>query len=64
MFSIDPDGLLLEANPRWFEMTGHSRNVIYSMSWMETIHENSISVVKEAWTRLTVAQISWVGELV
>jgi hypothetical protein len=93
MFSINPEGLLLEAvrqnptvfvtrpsaapfcfpsrqqadfhqNHHWFEMTGHSRSAIYEMSWIETVHENSLALVRAAWTRLTVSQLPWTGELV
>lgn len=31
MFSIDTDGVLLEANDRWFEMTGHPRDTTHAM---------------------------------
>jgi PAS domain S-box-containing protein len=64
MFSIDADGVLLEANDRWFEMTGHPRDDIYAMSWMELIHETSISAMEEGWKRLTVDELPWSAELV
>jgi PAS domain-containing protein len=64
MFQVDADGVLLEANDRWFEMTGHPRDDIYQMSWMELIHETSIPVMEMGWKRLTVDKLPWSAELV
>jgi len=64
MFSIDVDGVLLEANDRWFEMTGHPRDDLYAMSWMELIHESSVPVMEAGWGRLTVDELPWSAELV
>lgn len=64
MFSIDPKGLLLEANDRWFEMTGHSRDEAYEMSWLKAIKESSISIMEKGWERVTVEQLPWSAELV
>lgn len=64
MFSIDPDGLLLEANDRWFEITGHTRDSVYDMSWMETILDNSRHIMEKGWERLTVDRLPWSAELV
>jgi PAS domain S-box-containing protein len=64
MFSIDSKGLLLEANDRWFEMTGHSHDTAYEMSWMETIMDSSKPVLEKGWERLTVDRLPWSGELV
>jgi PAS domain-containing protein len=63
MYSIDSQGLLLEANDRWFEMTGHSRDSAFNMSWVETIHENSLSIVEKGWKRLVEDQLPWSSEL-
>ncbi len=64
MFSIDVDGVLLEANERWFEMTGHPRDDIYAMSWMELIDESSVPAMEAGWARLTVDELPWSAELV
>lgn len=64
MFSVDAAGLLLEGNDRWFEMTGHSRDKIFAMSWMETIHDDSIGAVQEGWKIMTETGIPWSAELV
>jgi PAS domain-containing protein len=64
MFSVSADGVLLEANDRWFEMTGHSRDTFFPMSWMEAIHEDSNPVAEAGWRRLTVDELPWSAELV
>jgi PAS domain-containing protein len=64
MFSIDVEGVLLEANDRWFEMTGHPRDDVYAMSWMELIHESSVPAMEAGWERLTVDELPWSAELV
>ncbi len=64
MFSCGVDGVLLEANDRWFEMTGHPRDSIFAMSWMEQVHENSVSAIESGWRRLTIDELPWSGELV
>ncbi|KAH9220231.1 hypothetical protein DL95DRAFT_44108 [Leptodontidium sp. 2 PMI_412] len=63
MFSVDPAGLLLEGNDRWFEMTGHSRDKIFAMSWMETVHSDSIATIQEGWKIMTEQGIPWSSEL-
>ncbi len=63
MFSVDPEGALLEANETYFEITGHPRDSVYPMSWLESIHENSMPVIKAGWDRLTVGHLPWSSEL-
>ncbi|KAL2070764.1 hypothetical protein VTL71DRAFT_13790 [Oculimacula yallundae] len=63
MFSVDAAGLLLEGNDRWFEMTGHSRDKIFAMSWMETIHNDSMKSIQEGWKIMTEEGIPWSAEL-
>jgi PAS domain S-box-containing protein len=65
MFSIDPEGHILEANDRWYEMTGHPRGdeENHDTSFMEGIHQGSIEVMKSGWARLTVDKLPWSGEL-
>jgi PAS domain-containing protein len=64
MFSIDSEGVSLEANDRWFEMAGHPRNTVYAMSWMDKIMESSVAVMEKGWERLTVDGIPWSAGLV
>jgi PAS domain-containing protein len=64
MSSIDVDGSVLDANDRWYEMTGHPRDDKYPMSWMETIHETSVAAMRGGWRRLTVDELPWSAEIV
>ena len=63
MFYIDPDGLLLEGNDRYFEMTGHSRENNYKMSWMDHVAEGSKQTMELGWHKLVVDRVPWSGEL-
>ena len=47
MFYIDPNGVRLEANDRWYEMTGHSRNHMHEFAWLDDIVESSIEAAQE-----------------
>jgi PAS domain-containing protein len=64
MFSISAEGEVVEANDRWFEMTGHPRDDLYAMSWMDTIHESSVPTMEKGWKRLTIDELPWSAELV
>jgi PAS domain S-box-containing protein len=63
MFLISPEGVLHEANDRFFEMTSLPRENLYEMSWMECIVESSIRTMNEGWHRLVVEHTPWSGEL-
>jgi PAS domain S-box-containing protein len=63
MFSISRAGLILEANDRWFQLTGHPRDELYEMSWVELYKESSLSKLQEGWARLTKDGRSWSAEL-
>ncbi|RDW80496.1 hypothetical protein BP5796_05194 [Coleophoma crateriformis] len=63
MFSIDPQGLLLEANDRWFHMTAHPMNTTYAKSWMDVVMDESRPDVEYGWQRLTVQKLPWECEL-
>jgi signal transduction histidine kinase/CheY-like chemotaxis protein len=52
MFLISPDGVLLEANDRYYEMTNNAKEQS-SMSFMETVHESNMPLAIQMWTRLT-----------
>lgn len=62
MFSMAADGLILEANDRWFEITGHPREM-NAMSWMNCLKDSSLSDMEIGWQRLTEKQLPWSGEL-
>ena len=63
MFLISPDGVLREANDRFFEMTGHPRDTQYEMSWTDCILESSAGTMADGWRRLIEDHIPWSGEL-
>lgn len=63
MFLISPEGVLREANDRFYEMTGHTRDSQYEMSWMDFILESSIQTMEEGWHLLVDEHLPWSGEL-
>ncbi|KAF1988817.1 aerobic respiration control sensor protein arcB [Aulographum hederae CBS 113979] len=63
MFLISPEGLLREANERWWEMTGHPRHDLFEMSWMECIFESSRETMNKGWHRMVHDRLPWSGEL-
>ncbi|KAK0651011.1 aerobic respiration control sensor protein arcB [Cercophora newfieldiana] len=63
MFLISPQGVLREANDRFYEMTGHSREGEYEMSWMDFMTDDSARVMQEGWERLAGERQPWSCEL-
>ncbi|KAF4631913.1 hypothetical protein G7Y89_g6216 [Cudoniella acicularis] len=63
MFSTDPQGCLLEANDRWYDITGHPRDTNDAMAWLLTIHEKSVETMENGWKRLAVDLMPWSAEL-
>ncbi|KAK6857823.1 hypothetical protein PG995_005522 [Apiospora arundinis] len=63
MFLVDVDGVLREGNDRYFEMTGHPRENLYEMSWMEQIDDTSKKAMQDGWKRMAVDRSPWSGEL-
>lgn len=64
MLLISPEGVLREANDRFFEMTGlEPRETQSEMSWTECIVESSMKEMEEGWDRLTKEGLPWSGEL-
>ncbi|KAJ9144314.1 Hybrid signal transduction histidine kinase K [Coniochaeta hoffmannii] len=63
MFLISPEGVLREANDRFYEMTGHTRDSQYEMSWMDFIQASSIHTMEEGWRLLVDEHVPWSGEL-
>jgi PAS domain S-box-containing protein len=63
MFYIDPNGMMVEANDRWYEMTGHSRDNMHEFAWLDDIEESSIAMANESWRALTEDKVAWSGEL-
>lgn len=63
MCLISPEGILREANERFFEMTGLPRNSQYELSWMDFIMSNSIKTMEDGWQRLANEHQPWSGEI-
>jgi len=63
MFLISLDGVLREANNRFYGTTGHSRDHEFEMSWMDFIMESSMKIMEESRVRLVNDQLPWSGEL-
>ncbi len=63
MLSVSSSGLILEANDRFYNLTGHNRDDLYEMAWMEVFKENSKITISEGWSRLTKDGMSWSAEL-
>ncbi|KAF4334617.1 Hybrid signal transduction histidine kinase K [Fusarium beomiforme] len=61
MFLTSPEGILREANDRFYEMTGHSRDG-GDMSWTDLI-KNSERTMEEGWHRLSQDMLPWSGEV-
>ncbi|KAJ0153408.1 Sterol 24-C-methyltransferase erg-4, partial [Fusarium oxysporum f. sp. albedinis] len=62
MFLTSPEGTLREANDRFYEMTGHSRDTQGDVSWADLM-KNSSGVMEEGWHRLTQDMLPWSGEV-
>ncbi|KAE9979328.1 hypothetical protein EG328_000973 [Venturia inaequalis] len=63
MFNISPEGVIREANDRYFEMTGHSRANLYEFSFMEHLMETSRKTMMDGWHRMVVDHLPFTGEL-
>lgn len=49
MYLFSPDGVLLEANDRYYEMTGHDRDNIYQLPFLDHIAEGSRKLAEDMW---------------
>lgn len=63
MFLISPEGVLREANDRFFEMTGLPRDSQYELSWMDIIVGSSVKTMEDGWHHLANEHLPWSGEL-
>ncbi|KAH7028000.1 aerobic respiration control sensor protein arcB [Microdochium trichocladiopsis] len=63
MFLLDTEGTLREANDRYFEMTGHPRDQLHEMSFLEQIDPRSIPDMEVGWRKLTEQRLPWSGDL-
>lgn len=63
MCLISPEGVLREANERFFEMTSLPRGSQYELSWMDFIMPRSLKTMEDGWQRLSNEHNPWSGEL-
>jgi len=63
MFLISPEGVLREANDRFYEMTGHTRDSEYEMSWMDFMTDDSARIMRGGWQQLVGDHEPWSSEL-
>ncbi|KAF4990600.1 hypothetical protein FGRMN_8359 [Fusarium graminum] len=62
MFLASPEGILREANDRFYEMTGHTRDNHTDKSWADMLGSPG-SIVEKGWERLTQELLPWSGEV-
>lgn len=63
MYYISHDGCLLECNERYLDITGHSRDDVRTMYFIDGIHEESQALAMRAWDAYVVDHRPWCGEL-
>lgn len=63
MFNISPEGVIREANDRYFEMTGHPRDNLYEFSFMDHVMDISRQPLMDGWQRMVVEHLPYTGEL-
>ncbi|KIW00739.1 uncharacterized protein PV09_07723 [Verruconis gallopava] len=63
MFLVTPQGVMREANDRFYEMTGLEKDDIEPMSWINFVEESSRSVMDHGWSQLVDDHVPWSGEI-
>lgn len=63
MYYIDASGVLIEANDRYYEMTGFPRENQDSMTFLSTIHPDSVPLVEQIWRAYNEELAPFSGEL-
>lgn len=63
MYYIDEKGVMLEANDRYYEITGHPRDDRSELSFRHLFHEESLQIALDSWLEYTVHRRPWTGEL-
>ncbi|KAM0551228.1 hypothetical protein ACHAPJ_008573 [Fusarium lateritium] len=62
MFLASPEGILREANDRFYEMTGHVRDGPTDTLWVDLMRSSG-SIMEEGWHCLTQEILPWSGEV-
>ncbi|KAF3009845.1 hypothetical protein E8E13_010470 [Curvularia kusanoi] len=63
MYFFSPEGMLLEANERYFDMTGHPRDGHKEFTFLEIIADESVETCQEMWNELMNTKTSCTREL-
>ncbi|KAF2664426.1 aerobic respiration control sensor protein arcB [Microthyrium microscopicum] len=63
MFFLNPEGKFVEANDRFFEMTGLARDEMLTASWADCIMDSSNEKMDEGWLQMLHEHKSWSSEL-
>jgi PAS domain S-box-containing protein len=63
MFLVTPEGVMREANDRFYEMTGLEKDDIEPMTWMSFLEQSSQTVMDHGWTQLVNDRVPWSGEI-
>lgn len=63
MFLVTPQGVMREANDRFYEMTGLEKDDIEPMTWLEFLSETSRQVMDDGWSQLVNDHMPWSGEI-
>lgn len=63
MYLFSPAGLLLEANDRYFELTGHVREGFKEYSFLSVMAEESIQTCQDMWDELLETKTACTREL-
>ena len=63
MYLFSPEGMLLEGNERYFELTGHTREGSKEFSFLDLMAEESRGPCQEMWDELTMTKKACTREL-
>jgi PAS domain S-box-containing protein len=63
MYLYSPDGVLVEANERYYEMTGHPRETREELSFLNLIAEGSRDICKSMWDDMMATRQASTQEL-
>ncbi len=63
MYLFSPEGMLLEANDRYYELTGHAREGFREFSFLGLMAEESIGPCREMWDKLVQTKKACTREL-
>jgi PAS domain S-box-containing protein len=63
MFLVTPQGVMREANDRFYEMTGLAKDDLEPMSWMSFVDEGSVPTMEHGWAQLVEDHVPWSSEV-